>query len=759
MVLCPLGPTSCWADPITDLPMKTTERTPMRQSPLLPLLALTSWISLGGQEAPTEEAAIFKEFLQVLNTPVVTASQILQTARKAPAKVLTITREDIRLRGYTDIEQILHDFGGFDFEKAMGVHWSQIYMRGERSTNSDRFLFIWDGVIQNDIWAQVTWMEKQFPLSNIDRIEIMYGPASLLWGTNAISGIINVITRKPGKVDGFEIGTWAGPDRTRIVELNAGQDRGAWRWMLNGRMLASNERDLTDEYWVDNGGRKRFYGLRFPQDFNTAALTANGNIDPATGGLRVMKNGRWTPFNARFGRDSRQWFVQGGVGIGSLEVKVLSWFRQQSQDAWYLPQIRLQETWNPGAQAVQITYEAHLGPHWQSRSSAQMRTTGIDPSSEGLSFTRDKPFSPTALDLPKITGLGPYVFFKLHSREYRMGELLTYKNGPVAGVIGAELTLAKTYEGYNTRVLDSQDWKYTPQHNDRNFAAYGHTQLEVADGISVALGSRFDQNWEVGGAGGFGNLFTSRMALLFFLNDEHAVKLIAGQAFQAPQPFKKYSTVPDIRPLPAPGLKPEKLNSFEVLYEVHFAGRWKASSSLYLNRVENKIDLYPISGTAGPSMFQNKGTLDIFGVEFEGRYVLGPRRTLYMNLTANRSKDHDSGRSSGAIARHQANFGADLSLSRGLATSLRVHLVPSRKTERWDSENLLSAKSVPGYATADLSLNWRDSLPGLDLRLSLFNVGNARYFDPGPRSADGSTYNSAVLQLPFQASFGVSYHF
>jgi outer membrane cobalamin receptor len=726
------------------------------------VLALLSWACearLGAQATLEEEEAAFKEFLQVINTPVVSASQMLQTARKAPAKVLTITGQEIRARGYTDIEQILHDFGGFDFEKGMGVHWSQIYMRGERSTNSDRFLFIWDGVIQNDIWAQVTWMEKQFPLSSIERIEIMYGPASLLWGTNAISGIINVITRKPGAMAGFEVSTWAAPDRTRIVEFNAGQDRGAWRWRLNSRILRSDERDLSDEYWVDNAGRQRFYGPQFPRDFDLTALAANGNYDPATGGLRVMKNGRWEPFDNRYGRESQQWFVQAGLGIGAFNIQALSWFRQQSQDAWYVPQIRLKETWNPGAQAVQITYDANLGPRWESRTAAQMRTTGIDPSSEGLTFTRDKPFSTTDPTLPRITSLGPYVFFKIHSQEYRVSELLSYKNAPVSGVIGAELTFARTYEGYNTRLQDSQPWKYTRQHSDRNLAIYGNAQLEVAGGVTAALGTRFDRNWEVGGTGGFGNLFTSRMALIFDLTEEQTLKLIAGQAFQDPQPFKKYSTVPDIRPLPSPDLRPEKLNSFEVLYEVYSRGRWKTTTSVYLNRVENKIDLYPVPGLPGASQFQNRGTLDIFGGEFEGRYFLDPLRSVFLNLTANSSKDHDTGRSAGAIAPLQGNLGADFALSRGFTSSVRVHVVPSRKTERWDSTSLLAVNEVDGYVTADVSLIWRRPLPGLDLRLSVFNVGNVRYFDPGPRSADGSTYNGAILQLPFQASFGVSYQF
>src|SRR5690348_1579719 len=72
---------------------------------------------------------------RLMEVKVISASRLLQDPMRAPAKVVTITARDIRLRGYDDLEEILHDYAGFDFEKGFGAHYSQIYMRGERSTN------------------------------------------------------------------------------------------------------------------------------------------------------------------------------------------------------------------------------------------------------------------------------------------------------------------------------------------------------------------------------------------------------------------------------------------------------------------------------------------------------------------------------------------------------------------------------------------------------------------------------------------------
>ncbi len=701
----------------------------------------------------------------LLNTPIITASRIRQPGAAAPAKVVVITAEDIRRRGYQDLEEVLHDAAGFDFEKGMGVHWSQIYMRGERSTNSDRFIFLWDGVIQNDIWAQVAWLERQYPLSNIARIEIMYGPASLLYGSNAMSGIINVITRREGEVDGVEVDVRRGAFATEIVELNAGKAAGAWRFMFNARWLRSQERDLTDETWTDRAGRTRFYGLR-PELLDLASLARNVAVDRAgvqraeyeNGQLWAMKNGYWTPFSSRFGRESLHRFMEAGVGYGDWSLRIGTWYKENSEDAWTTPQSLMGASWNAGANFVSLQHRTRLSETWSSTFQTLMRTTSLEPTTEEPDFTKDRPWDPSSLALPRVKAFGPFIGYKLFNREYRGEYHLAYQDARLTGLIGGEFTAGTVYENYYTRTRDDEPWSAKPQHAERNAALVINGQYKCSDRLSLAIGTRLERNWEAAGPGGFGSQLTSRAALIWAPDPAHVLKLIYGQAFQSPQPFKKYSTNPS-RPFPSPALRPEHLNALEIGYEFFPRFYWRNAIHVFQSDIRDKIELVPLPDLPGGNRFLNRSGVRIRGCEVESRYFFDSDTSLFLNLTANQARDKASGRDTGGIASLQANLGAEWLFAQRLSVCLRAHIVAARRTAQWDSANSLTVRDVAPYHTLDLTLGWLRICPGLDGRLVLNNLTNARYFDPGVRSADGQYYNGAILQQPFRAALSVTYRF
>ncbi len=719
-----------------------------------------------GALAPAQELP--PSLAELRRTPVQVASRLSQDPRWAPAKVVVLTGEDLRRRGYLDLDEVLHDLAGFDFERGFGSHWTQIYMRGQRSTNSDRFLFLWDGVIQNDIWAQVAWLERQFPLSAIERIEIMYGPASLLYGSNALSGIVSITTRAEAQRLGTTVQARGGSFHTRAAEVSTYQELRGWRFGFSGRYLETWNRDLTDETWTDAGGRTRYYGLQFPRDYDLAALAVNGGTDragvfhteyePATGRLWAMKNGFWSPFTGRYGRkDPAWWFVEGSVGFGAWDLRAMSWIRRDSEDGWTTPQALIGASWNSGAESLQLTHHAEWGA-WSSKASLLMRTSTLEPDTEEPDFGRDRPWDPAGGPLPKVNRLGPYIQYKLFNREYRALEQIAYKGGALEGVIGAELTAARVYENYYTRLTDLEPWNFKPQHDERNAGLFLNIQDQVREDLALSVGLRYDHNWEAGGPGGFGDLVTSRVAILFAPRPDQILKVTAGQAFQAPEPFKKYSTNPS-RSRPSPDLKPERLQSLEVGWGLDLFPAWRLDVNGFLSLVDQQIVLVPVAGSPGDNRFENRGRLRIHGGEAELRRYLDRANSLYLNVSANRARDLEQRRDPGGIAPLQAQFGADLLFRDRWSLSLKGRWISARKTARHDDPSLLIVRDVDPYLTVDLALGWRDFLPGLELRLDLLNVGNARYYDPGVRSADGTYYNGAVLQQPFRGFIGVIYRF
>ena len=132
---------------------------------------------------------------EIVNSPVTTASKRAESAKDAPAWVLVITAKDIRDRGYSDLSQVLDDLPGVDVIRPGGEYYTRNYVRGYRSVTAEPYLMMRDGIVLNHLFFRHGQVMTTFPLTDVDHIEIAYGPASAIYGTNAAMGIINVITK------------------------------------------------------------------------------------------------------------------------------------------------------------------------------------------------------------------------------------------------------------------------------------------------------------------------------------------------------------------------------------------------------------------------------------------------------------------------------------------------------------------------------------------------------------------------------------
>ncbi|MCP4661292.1 MAG: TonB-dependent receptor plug domain-containing protein, partial [bacterium] len=180
-------------------------------------------------------------------------SKTLESLREAPATVVVLTAEEIRRRGYHDLEALVHDLSGFDVTRTNGATYSNLYQRGYRSDLTTRTALLVDGVVENDIWSQAAYLSRQYPLSNVERVEVIYGPASTMYGANAFAGVINIVTKDPGEVlapgKRFAVeaqvagGTW----NTRYLDATAmGRSKNeAVSWSLTARKYQSDEMDLS----------------------------------------------------------------------------------------------------------------------------------------------------------------------------------------------------------------------------------------------------------------------------------------------------------------------------------------------------------------------------------------------------------------------------------------------------------------------------------------------------------------------------------
>ena len=149
----------------------------------------------------TEEHRLSLE--EMVHAPVVSGSRAYESSLMAPAWNITLTGKELRDRGYTELSEIFDDLPGIDVVRPRGASWLRTYWRGRRDTWQDHFLFLIDDIPWHDhLYGNA---RMQIPLSNIERVEVFYGPGSLMHGANALMGVVQVITKKELKILGTSV--------------------------------------------------------------------------------------------------------------------------------------------------------------------------------------------------------------------------------------------------------------------------------------------------------------------------------------------------------------------------------------------------------------------------------------------------------------------------------------------------------------------------------------------------------------------------
>lgn len=122
---------------------------------------------------------------------VVTASALPERVDDTPASITVITREDIEARGARDVSDVLREVPGVTIARIGSAgHQTSIFTRG---SNPAHTLVMWNGVaINTPFFGGYDW--GQFSTSGIEQIEIVRGPYSALYGSDAMAGVVNILT-------------------------------------------------------------------------------------------------------------------------------------------------------------------------------------------------------------------------------------------------------------------------------------------------------------------------------------------------------------------------------------------------------------------------------------------------------------------------------------------------------------------------------------------------------------------------------------
>lgn len=173
---------------------KVLPSQPLRMAATL-LAACLAIVSLctAQEKAPDLTA---KSIEDLMSMEVTSVSKKEQKVSRTAAAIYVITQEDIRRSGMTSVAELLRLVPGMDVAQINANNWA-ISSRGFNKRFADTLLVLIDGrSLYSPDFAGVFWQVQQLMLEDIERIEVIRGPGAAVWGANAVSGVINILTKK-----------------------------------------------------------------------------------------------------------------------------------------------------------------------------------------------------------------------------------------------------------------------------------------------------------------------------------------------------------------------------------------------------------------------------------------------------------------------------------------------------------------------------------------------------------------------------------
>lgn len=138
----------------------------------------------------------------LMQAEVTSVAKKPQRLANAAAAVFVITAEDIRHSGANSLPEVLRLAPGVDATRISGNRWA-VSIRGFSQRLANQILVLVDGRnVFNPLFSGVLWEDIQVPLEDIERIEVIRGPGSAVWGTNAVNGVISIITKSAAATQG-----------------------------------------------------------------------------------------------------------------------------------------------------------------------------------------------------------------------------------------------------------------------------------------------------------------------------------------------------------------------------------------------------------------------------------------------------------------------------------------------------------------------------------------------------------------------------
>ena len=251
------------------------------------LILLACGLAGYAQTTPSED--MFDLSLEELMNIKIGVSKTDLSIRETPAVLSVITRKEIQNMGARDLMDILGQIPGFNF----GVDVQNVVGVGIRGNwgHEGKVLLLIDGIEMNETLFSTTQFGQHYDIRNIERIEIIRGPGSSIYGGYAELGVINIITQSGDKTKGLTVQTQAGIGKDGLhrsdVGFTLGNGSEDFNYSVSG-YLGSGRRSTSDYTDIDGSvaNFKDNSALK-PMMFNASLKKGNLSVQAIYDGYRL----------------------------------------------------------------------------------------------------------------------------------------------------------------------------------------------------------------------------------------------------------------------------------------------------------------------------------------------------------------------------------------------------------------------------------------------------------------------------------------
>lgn len=234
--------------------------------------------------------------------PITSASRSAEALSDVPASVYVIRHEDIRASGARSVPEALRLAPNLHVARTDAAGYA-VAARGMKTTLTNKLLVLVDGrPVYTPLFSGVLWDQQDIVLEDIDRIEVISGPGASAWGTNAVNGVINIITRPATQTIGGMAKAYAGADeRAALARHGWGDGSGAVRIYAKRRELeatdTANGAPVGDGWTQDQAGLRSDW-QRGDDGFRLQADAFRAHSDPRPAGVLEVSGynvlGNWS---------------------------------------------------------------------------------------------------------------------------------------------------------------------------------------------------------------------------------------------------------------------------------------------------------------------------------------------------------------------------------------------------------------------------------------------------------------------------------